>query len=177
MMLLFIQNNCNCDGFNAWLWPLIGAFLLGLLLGWLFSRIFGGDDDNSLEDRCARLQADLDACRSKSSSKKKVVASSKKVAASSFATKTKLDDSIKDNLTKVEGIGPKIQELFNNDGIWSWKQLSNAEVSRLQKILAAAGSRYRVHNPETWPKQAGMADRGEWEKLKKWQDEHKRGRA
>ena len=86
------------------------------------------------------------------------------------------DDSVKDDLKKVEGIGPKIQELLNNDGIWSFMQLSAATVNRLKKILADAGPRYRVHTPETWPEQAKMAAEGKWNELEIWQDNHKGGR-
>ena len=85
-------------------------------------------------------------------------------------------DSVKDDLKKVEGIGPKIQELLNNDGIWNFKQLSTATVNRLKKVLDSAGSRYRMHTPETWPEQAEMAAEGKWKELKIWQDNHKGGR-
>jgi predicted flap endonuclease-1-like 5' DNA nuclease len=107
--------------------------------------------------------------KSKSKSKAKPKAKPKAVA------KEKVD-SVKDDLKKVEGIGPKIQDLFNNDGIWSFKQLSNAKVNRLKKILEDAGPRYRIHTPETWPEQAKMAAEGKWEALKIWQDNHKGGR-
>jgi len=86
------------------------------------------------------------------------------------------DDTVKDDLKKVEGIGPKIQELLNNDGIWSFMQLSEATVNRLKKILDDAGPRYRMHTPETWSEQAKMATEGKWEELKIWQDNHKGGR-
>jgi large subunit ribosomal protein L21 len=33
------------------------------------------------------------------------------------------------------------------------------------------------HDPETWPKQAGMAASGDWDGLKKWQDELDGGKA
>ena len=56
----------------------------------------------------------------------------------------------------MEGIGPKIQGLLNDDGIWTWKQLSETSVKRIQKILDDAGPRYRVHDPESWPLQATM---------------------
>ncbi len=39
-----------------------------------------------------------------------------------------------------------------------------------------AGSRYKVHDPTSWPKQAGMAASGEWEQLKEWQDSVRGGK-
>jgi predicted flap endonuclease-1-like 5' DNA nuclease len=82
----------------------------------------------------------------------------------------------KDDLTKVEGIGPKIQEHLNNGGIFSFEELAKSPVSRLQEILDAAGPLYKVHNPETWPEQAKLAAQGEWIALSKWQDELKGGK-
>jgi len=76
-----------------------------------------------------------------------------------------------DDLKKIEGIGPKISELLNNAGIFTFKQLSETDASKIKEILAAAGSRYASHDPTTWPKQAGMAAAGNWDELKTWQDE------
>ena len=76
-----------------------------------------------------------------------------------------------DDLKKVEGIGPKIEGLLNKAGILTWKQLSQTEIADIKAILEAAGKRYQMHDPTTWPQQAGMAADGEWEALKKWQDE------
>ena len=39
----------------------------------------------------------------------------------------------------------------------------------MQKVLNAAGSRYKMHNPSTWAQQAGLAAKGEWTKLTKLQ--------
>ncbi len=80
-----------------------------------------------------------------------------------------------DDLKKIEGIGPKIAEHFNNAGIFTFEELANSEVSRLQEILTAAGPRYKMHNPGSWPKQARMAADGNWDELKVWQDAHDKG--
>ena len=79
-------------------------------------------------------------------------------------------DAVKDDLTKVEGIGPVIQDLLNKDGIWSYKQLSNTSIKRLQKIMDDAGPSFKVHNPRTWSAQARLADEGMWEELEVWQE-------
>lgn len=75
-----------------------------------------------------------------------------------------------DDLKKIEGIGPKIAGLLNDGGIKTFNQLANAKIERLQEILDAAGPRYRIHNPGTWPKQAEYAAAGNWDKLKEYQD-------
>lgn len=82
-----------------------------------------------------------------------------------FGKKIKQDD-----LRIVEGIGPKIAELLQNDGILTWRGLSNANLDRIQGVLDAAGPRYQMHNPSTWAKQAGMAADGQWQQLLDYQD-------
>ena len=77
----------------------------------------------------------------------------------------------KDDLKKVEGIGPKIAELLNNAGIFTFTQLAATDASKVREILSEAGNRYKSHDPTTWPDQAKMAADGEWDKLKAWQDE------
>jgi len=81
-----------------------------------------------------------------------------------------------DDLKKIEGIGPKISEILNNAGIYTFSNLSQTPVDRLKGILAAAGNRYKIHNPSTWPKQAGLAATGAWEELKTLQDRLDGGR-
>ena len=75
-----------------------------------------------------------------------------------------------DDLKKIEGIGPKIAELCNGIGIFTWKQLAETKVHTLQKMLDDAGPRFQIAVPDTWPKQAEMAAAGDWDKLKEYQD-------
>jgi predicted flap endonuclease-1-like 5' DNA nuclease len=82
----------------------------------------------------------------------------------------------KDNLKKIEGIGPKIEELLNNDGVYTYKQLIMASVDRIKKVLTAAGPNYAVHDPSTWGEQAGLADAGKWDELSALQDVLKGGK-
>ena len=80
------------------------------------------------------------------------------------------------DLTKVEGIGPKIAGLLKEAGVETFKALANASKEMLEGVLEAAGKRYRMHDPSTWAKQASMAAEGRWEELNKWQDELKGGK-
>ena len=75
-----------------------------------------------------------------------------------------------DDLKIVEGIGPKIEELYHEAGIKTWKQLSETPESKSQEILDNGGERFKIHNPSTWAKQAEMCYLGQWVKLKAWQD-------
>jgi predicted flap endonuclease-1-like 5' DNA nuclease len=81
-----------------------------------------------------------------------------------------------DDLKIVEGIGPKIADLLRAAGIRAWAELAAADQDRLKAALAAGGSRYRVHDPATWPEQAALAAAGDWTGLKRLQDELKGGR-
>jgi predicted flap endonuclease-1-like 5' DNA nuclease len=81
-----------------------------------------------------------------------------------------------DDLTLVEGIGKKIAEILAANGVNSFDELSKQKVTSLRGILDAAGSRYKVHDPGTWPKQAKLAATGKWEELKKLQAELKGGK-
>ncbi len=81
-----------------------------------------------------------------------------------------------DDLKVIEGIGPKIADLLQAAGIHSWKDLAEAEAERLSEILHEAGSRYQMHDPTTWPKQAQLATDGQWEELEAYQDHLKGGR-
>ena len=80
-----------------------------------------------------------------------------------------------DDLTKVEGIGPKIGEIFQKEGINTFADLAAKSVEELSTILTAAGSSFASKNPGSWPKQAKMAAEGKWDELKVWQDNTKGG--
>ncbi len=80
------------------------------------------------------------------------------------------EDSDQDDLKKIEGIGPKIENLLNKSGIYTFSQLKNSNRDRLKSILMTAGSQFRMHEPESWPHQAELAHNNEWDKLKTFQD-------
>ena len=75
-----------------------------------------------------------------------------------------------DDLKMIEGIGPKIEGLLNDGGIKTWADLANAPTEKVQAILDEAGSRYRMHSPITWAKQAKLADDAKWQELEDLQD-------
>lgn len=92
-------------------------------------------------------------------------------AAAPAAKKTPAKKGPKLNDLKIiEGIGPKIEQLLKDGGIATWEELAAASVDRLKEILDAAGPRYQVHDPSTWPAQAKFAAEGKWEDLKDYQD-------
>jgi predicted flap endonuclease-1-like 5' DNA nuclease len=120
-------------------------FVLGVLVGWLLSWLLG-----------------------------KVMGRGEIREASAVTTQAALAPAPRtaaDNLSVIEGIGPKLAELLRHNGIDSYRKLAEAEVSRLWSILEQAGPRFRLANPGTWPEQAAFCVRGDWDGLKRWQDE------
>ena len=82
-----------------------------------------------------------------------------------------------DDLKIIEGIGPKIAELFIAAGISTFAKLAATDVAKLREILDAAGSKFASHDPATWPQQAKLAAEGKMDALKALQDELQGGRA
>ena len=101
----------------------------------------------------------------KSKKKKKKIDSGFRQATSGRFQKLKEND-----LTAIEGIGPKTAKLLQENGISSWAQLSTKTPSELKDILAAAGSRYSHLDPSTWTRQANLAAGNHWTRLEKLQD-------
>ena len=159
---------------------LLVAFILGYLLRYLIESPEKDSSKNcdELEHKndlllnkldiknsdLKKLQDELDAC-----------VKNKKELQLAFAMK-KNEPEIRDDLKIIEGIGPKIEQLLFEAGIYTWVDLSNAEVGFIKSILEKAGPNYKVHDPASWPFQAKMAINNQWEELKKWQDEHKGGK-
>ncbi len=187
----------------CWVIPLLVGVICAFL-GYLIGKSSAKGVDTSgdlqvLQNKNAQLEADLAECRDSLST-----ASSSDTAslASGFAgsetsgtadvqaeATTKEDDfdanaakaaigkSIKLNDLKViEGIGPKIEGLFNNEGITTWGGLADLNVARCREILMTGGDRYRLHDPASWPMQARMCAEGKWKDLARWQDDHKHGK-
>ncbi|GAA5219468.1 hypothetical protein [Membranihabitans marinus] len=78
-----------------------------------------------------------------------------------------------DNLTAIDGIGPKIQELLHTHNILSFEQLATTSLDTLNKILNSAGSTYSLHDPSSWPIQARLITEEGKAALKNWIKEHK----
>ncbi len=93
-----------------------------------------------------------------------------KSAAAKPATAKPAAKAKKDDLTIVEGIGPKIAELLIADGIVTFADLASAKVEAIAAILEKAGSRFSTHKPDTWPQQAALARDGKMDELKALQD-------
>lgn len=180
--------------FGCCLWP----FLLGGLLGWLANWLLckgcckpapaqnivhhaPPPPSAKVADVPVASVAPAPAMKAAPASKPKAVAKPKAPAkpkavataaidlaaakAAGFALKNAND------LTIIEGIGPKINELFINAGLKTFAQVSKSTVPQMRGILDKGGSRFRIANPSTWAQQAALAADNKWAALKKLQDE------
>jgi large subunit ribosomal protein L17 len=84
-------------------------------------------------------------------------------------------DVHRDDLKKIEGIGPKIAEALNNAGVLTFAQLARLQPAEIEKIVRDAGVRMIGHG-ETWPVQADLAAAGKWGELKALQAQFEGGR-
>lgn len=80
----------------------------------------------------------------------------------SLSSPVKLDD-----LTIIEGIGPKVSSLLNGIGIFTLSELASADLDQIKELLANSGLQFI--DPSTWKEQAALAAEGkhaEFEALK-----------
>jgi small subunit ribosomal protein S2 len=80
-----------------------------------------------------------------------------------------------DDLTKIEGIGPKAAEALVNAGLNTYEALAGGDPEKIKELLTEASSRLAHLDPASWPKQAKMAAEGLWDDLKEWQEKVKGG--
>ena len=97
-------------------------------------------------------------------------------AAKEVKAAKKVIKEVADDLTKIEGVGKKIAELLSAEQIVSFQDLAKSTPKKIRTILDAAGSKFQMHDPATWPKQAKLAAAGKWDELKKLQSELKGGK-
>ncbi|MVZ65969.1 50S ribosomal protein L17 [Sphingobacterium sp. DK4209] len=72
-----------------------------------------------------------------------------------------------DDLTIVEGIGPKIAEVLTAAGIATYADLAKSDAEKVKEILTEAGSNFNTADPATWAEQAQLAADGKFEELEK----------
>lgn len=144
--------------------PMFGKFLFGVVAGYLLAQFTKDGDLGNLIERFTGGGEE-----GKASAGERPVAAEADSADPAAAAMT-------EDLTLIEGIGPKIREILHGEGIATFAHLADATVPELKEILERAGGRYRQHDPKTWPKQAALAAAGEREALDRLKKELKRGK-
>jgi predicted flap endonuclease-1-like 5' DNA nuclease len=69
------------------------------------------------------------------------------------------------NLQIIEGIGPKMQEILNENGIINLADLSKSSPDHLRSILDTYGDKYKIVDCSSWVAEANLAASGQWSSL------------
>jgi predicted flap endonuclease-1-like 5' DNA nuclease len=164
----------------CWLIPIAVGLICGFF-GYLIGRgsnptVDFNSEIKSLKQQNEKTKADLAKCEHKLAAGS-ALNNDTVPPFDAAEAKNILGKAVKFNdLSLVEGIGPKIRSLFHNFEIKTWQDLSETSVAKCQEVLDSGGDRYKVHDPASWPMQAKMAAEGKWKDLAKWQHKHKHGK-
>jgi len=93
--------------------------------------------------------------------------SSEKVATPVTKPKSKKEG---DDLTKIEGIGPKAAEVLQEAGITTFAKLAKSKAEDIKEILEKSGGHFNAQDPTSWPEQSQLAADEKWDELKELQD-------
>jgi predicted flap endonuclease-1-like 5' DNA nuclease len=162
--------------FTCCVWWLVFGVLLGWLLSWWLGKYLGNktyesliadektkpDETPSLRQTYFNNTPSTPEVASPEISRADMIRAAS-AAGISFSGK-------KNDLEIIEGIGPKIAELLNENGIHTFAELSEASFATLNLILEQGGERFKLANPNTWAEQALLAAENNWPELKALQD-------
>ncbi len=157
------QEGGNQGGIGWLVWVVLIIFLLMVVLGWWVSskgwlkKEEEPKHDAHGHEEESNLQAEAPVR-----------------AAESTSFSVEAAESTADDLTVLEGIGPKVAKLLAGIGITTFKQLAQADLAKLRETLDSVG--YKYMEPAGWVEQAALAAKGDEAGLKKLQEELKGGR-
>ena len=80
-----------------------------------------------------------------------------------------------DDLSVIEGVGPKITTVLADAGITTFAQLAGTAPEKLDEIVRDDAG-IKAANPASWPEQAAFAASGDWDGLEKMQKQLVAGR-
>lgn len=84
---------------------------------------------------------------------------------SGVATNDKYAWLSQDNLQVIEGIGPKMESVLKDNGVGTFGALAAKSPADLRAILDKYGDSYKIIDPTSWPNQAVLASKGEFDEL------------
>ena len=173
---------------------LLVAFILGYLLRWVMSKkstvMVHTDEAAGLLVQLGKTQTELENCIQERATLKKSLTIEfsgqiEELKTKLTTTRNDLEDCLAnkaksskkspepggpDDLKIIEGIGPAIERILYQSGINSYQVLADSSEDTLREIMSNAGSRFKVHDPSTWPEQAKLAANGSWDELKLYQE-------
>jgi predicted flap endonuclease-1-like 5' DNA nuclease len=167
------------SGFACCFWWFVFGVLVGWLLSWLLSKFLSGNSgsgsgDHYIGERTVQSLASVPApapVAAPAPAPVAVPAVDPRLAFITAAATAGVIVKGEDDLQVIEGIGPKICGLLNAAGIYTFKQLADSPVEKVQAILDAAGPRFKLANPASWAQQSRLCATGDWAGFKKLTDE------
>ncbi len=176
------------SAFACCFWWFLLGLLLGWLLNWLLQKFMGKDDSGSSGSGGNNYNGSAHASNAYSGSgtaSGTLGAVGSVGAATAGATAAHLmsggaDKALalaagfkikgNDDIEVIEGIGPKIGDLFRENGAGSFDKIMHLSVPAMNAILEKGGSRFKLANPGTWAQQAKLCYENRWTELRDLQD-------
>ena len=118
------------------------VFIFGLLYGWAlkiaFDRIYRENDMEDILNENRSLKESIRSLETQLEQKSLEAESAKRASSQSAAALPQTQESEKDNLKVIKGIGPAIEKKLNNAGIYTFAALARLSVEELENILGNA---------------------------------------
>ncbi len=158
-------------GVPGWVPLVIGLILLLVFLWGLYrNSIPQGEPTHADDHHAPQLQAEAHAGDAHHAPQMAAVSEPGRSTAVPLT-----EPSAPDDLKIIEGIGPKIEGILHEAGIFTFAELAGASVAQLEQIVREEAG-IRVAFPDTWPEQARLAAAGSWAALEQLQEDLKGGR-
>jgi len=161
----------NAAGAAAWMpWVLGGLAILGGILT-LIAAFGLRNVEHQIED--ARDQAADMAAQARAAGEARANAAKAAAASAAASTAAEMSKPAVQDLTVIEGIGPKTAEVLQVAGVNNYADLAALSPEQIHAILKDAGL---SADPSTWPEQASLAMAGRMDELEAYQDKLQGGR-
>lgn len=158
---------------SGWVWVVI-FIIVALIVWWLLTRATTEEPDIHVEHGEHHETEEAESADVHRVEVAKELVEETPVEHAPVVPSVPIEPSIPDDLTVLEGIGPKVKSVLNSAGITTFVQLAEADLGYLNKILDGAG--YAYMDPVTWPEQAQLLAEGRMEEFEKLTANLKGGR-
>lgn len=110
--------------------------------------------EEAMDPKKATKKVKKNVAKAKNTVKTTATAATKKASVQAEKVKTAVTAVVKDDLKLINGIGPKLEKIFNENGIETFVQLAKASETKIKAILEKAGPIFKNANFSDWKKQA-----------------------
>jgi len=153
-------------------WWFVLGVVLGWLLNWLLSRWLRSEPPAAPRTLAAPAEAAAEAGETPREALVHAAAAPPgRIIDVGAARAAGFNIKHDDDLTIIEGIGPKIDELFHANGVGTFAQVARLSVPEMLAILDRGGPNFQLANPGSWARQAALASENRWAELKRLQEE------